>query len=89
MSFYLYIIQNNNGRFYKGVSAQPKIRILQHNNNEVASTAQKGPWKLVAVFLYPSKTEALIMERKIKKYSREKLLFKIAEHTNIVQQFIF
>ena len=89
MSFYLYIIQNSNGRFYKGVSAQPKIRILQHNNNEVASTARKGPWKLVAVFLYPSKTEALIMERKIKKYSREKLLLKIAEHTNIVQQFCF
>ncbi len=29
------------------------------------------------------------MERKIKKYSREKLLLKIAEHTNIVQQFCF
>jgi predicted GIY-YIG superfamily endonuclease len=89
MSFYLYIIQNAHGRFYKGVSAQPKLRILQHNNNEVVSTAQKGPWKLVAVFHFHTKTEVLIMERKIKKYSREKLFLKIADHQNVVQQFNF
>jgi predicted GIY-YIG superfamily endonuclease len=89
MSFYLYIIQNAHGRFYKGVSAQPKLRISQHNNNEVVSTAKKGPWKLVAVFHFHTKTEALIMERKIKKYSREKLFLKIADHQNIVKQFNF
>ena len=87
MSFFLYTIQNSNGVFYKGVSTQPRLRLLQHNNNEVRSTAHKGPWILIAVFLCASKTEALIRERKLKKYSRNKTITYIKQHDNIIQQF--
>jgi putative endonuclease len=84
MAFYLYIIQNLDGAFYKGVSQHPNTRLKQHNNNEVRSTSHKGPWTLIAVFLCESKTDALIRERKLKKYSRVKTQIYIAQYENIV-----
>ena len=87
MSFYLYIIQNSSGTFYKGISQHPLLRLYQHNCNEVRSTAGKGHWTLLAVFLCDSKTNALIRERKLKKYSREKTLIYITQYENIVHLF--
>jgi len=71
--FYLYVIQSASGKYYKGVSGHPLLRLAQHNNDEVQSTSGQGPWRFAGVFLFESKREALIQERKLKKYSREKL----------------
>jgi putative endonuclease len=85
--WFLYIIQSvASNKYYKGISQHPEARLLQHNLNEVRSTSQKGPWKLVALFACATKTEAIIRERKIKKFSTEKLRSKIASDQNLLNQ---
>ena len=83
MLFYLYVIQSPSGKYYKGVSGHPMLRLQQHNSNEVQSTAYQGPWRFVGVIAFESKREALIQERKLKKYSREKLETWLSGRENI------
>jgi putative endonuclease len=59
------------------------LRLQQHNSNEVQSTAYQGPWRFVGVIAFESKREALIQERKLKKYSREKLETWLSGRENI------
>ena len=83
MFFYLYVIETPSGKYYKGVSGHPLLRLAQHNNDEVQSTAGQGPWRFVGVIAFESKREALIQERKLKKYSREKLETWLSGRENI------
>ena len=83
MGFYLYVIASPSGKYYKGVSGHPLLRLAQHNNGEVQSTAGQGPWWFAGVFLFESKRAALIQERKLKKYSREKLEYWMSGRENI------
>jgi putative endonuclease len=83
MFFYLYVIESPSGKYYKGVSGHPLLRLAQHNSNEVQSTAYQGPWRFVGVIAFESKREALIQERKLKKYSREKLETWLSGRENI------
>ena len=46
-SYQVYVIQNENGRFYIGLSEDIDHRLSQHNNGESKYTRGKGPWKLV------------------------------------------
>ncbi|OLY94676.1 GIY-YIG nuclease family protein [Cnuella takakiae] len=74
MPFYVYIIQSEmDGSFYKGFTEEPAIRLNRHNNGETLSTRFKRPWHFVYMEQLPSKREALVRERGIKKYSREQI----------------
>jgi putative endonuclease len=69
MPFYVYIIQSQkDGSYYKGYSENPYARLTQHNNGESIYTAGKIPWILVCLLSFETKKEALIKERKLKKY---------------------
>ncbi len=56
--YYVYILKNNQGIFYKGYSTDLKARVKQHNNGEVKSTKSGIPWKLVYYEAFVSKTDA-------------------------------
>jgi putative endonuclease len=88
MGFYLYVIASASGKYYKGVSGHPLLRLVQHNNDEVQSTAGQGPWRFAGVFMFESKREALIQERKLKKYSREKLKNWMSGRENIAGDLV-
>ena len=88
MFFYLYVIESPSGKYYKGVSGHPLLRLAQHNNGEDQSTAGQGPWRFAGVFLFESKREALIQERKLKKYSREKLENWMSGRENIAGDLV-
>jgi putative endonuclease len=45
----------------------PEKRLWEHNNNFSRFTAGKEPWEIVYLKKYPTKTEALQAERKLKK----------------------
>jgi len=72
MPYWVYIIQSQStGRFYCGYSSDPQRRLRQHNDPEyqLSKTTKrfKGPWKLVHTMECADRSEAMILERKIKK----------------------
>ena len=67
---YLYIIYSPTlGRYYKGVSKNPGSRLIEHNTviDPTAYTAAVHDWKLIFQLKCESKTQALKLERYLKK----------------------
>ena len=86
MGYYVYIIESVvDGSFYKGYSENPYERLNQHNDGDSRYTSFKRPWKLVCLLSFDTKREALIKERKLKKYSHESMQALIASNQNILR----
>lgn len=89
MAYFVYIIQSDlDQSYYKGFTEDPMIRVQRHNAGESVYTRTKIPWKLVFVEELPSKREALIREKVLKKYSHQQIEMLIASPRNIVTKFI-
>ncbi|MBX2904473.1 MAG: GIY-YIG nuclease family protein [Taibaiella sp.] len=87
MAFYVYVIQSEkDNSFYKGFSENPSERLAQHNRGESSYTSTKTPWKLVHVEELPTKRDALIREKALKKYSHDQLISLINSPKNIITQ---
>jgi putative endonuclease len=72
MSYWVYIIQSQStGRHYCGHSDNVDRRISQHNDPQYLLTRTtkiwKGPWRIIWTRECTDKSEAVILERKIKK----------------------
>jgi len=61
-------------RYYVGQTANIESRLLRHNNGYVKSTKRGLPWKLIYKIEVNSRSEALILERKIKKRGAKRYL---------------
>ncbi len=84
---YVYIIQSlKDQSFYKGYSLDPQKRLIYHNLGRSRYTSSKTPWKLVAIFEFDTKSEALIKERKLKKYPRKSLVALIQSNRNLLNE---
>lgn len=71
--FYLYILKCNDNSYYIGHTDELEKRINQHSTGQgCLYTANKLPIQLMYFQEHPTRTEALIAERKIKKWSRAK-----------------
>ena len=74
MKWFVYIIESqSNGILYKGFTQDIEKRIWEHNNGFSRYTKDKGPWKLVFSKSFETKKEALIFERRIKKFNSQSL----------------
>jgi putative endonuclease len=63
---------------YVGFSEDPWSRLIQHNSKEEGTYSSKHkPWELKAVFLAESKSEALGIERFIKRQKSRKLIERL------------
>ena len=81
MPYFVYIIQSDKDKtFYKGFTEDIEKRLTQHNNGESRYISRKTPWKLVYLKEFNTKKEALIFEKKIKRYNAIFLQKIIAEH---------
>ena len=69
----IYIIENQSGIYYKGVTENLEKRLEEHNTNKSRFTSGKGPWVLVYFKNYPLKSEALIEEKRIKRLNHASL----------------
>jgi putative endonuclease len=88
MPYYVYIIANTtDNELYKGYSENPLERLKQHNQGDAQFTATKKNWKIVALFKFDTKKEALIFEKKIKRWNRTRLDKLIASSSNIACLF--
>jgi putative endonuclease len=86
-NFYTYIIYSEVfDKYYKGFSTNPKQRLIQHNLGESKFTSYFGPWILVHIEIYPNKKEALIREKKIKKYSKAQIIELSNSHLNKINE---
>jgi len=74
MPYFVYIIYSEKADlYYKGFTENPEQRLIAHNTDETYFTAGKGPWKIVYLKEFPSKREALIEEKRIKKLNRKSI----------------
>lgn len=74
-TFFVYIIiSQKSGRFYTGMSSNPKKRIDAHNLGLNKSTKNKGPWNQIWLSEPLSKKDALELESKIKKRGAKRFL---------------
>ena len=63
--YYVYIIESlQSGIFYKGCTSDYTKRLIEHNNGINDYTKGKGPWKLVFVQKFDTKSEALVGQGK-------------------------
>ena len=68
--FYVYILQSRqNSSFYKGSTNDIQRRLKEHNGGNVPSTIRYLPWHLVWYAVKDDRSEALILERKLKNLS--------------------
>ena len=72
LNYWTYILQSKtSGRYYCGSTGDLKRRIAGHNSPdyEGARTTKrfKGPWELVWYHRFPTRSEAMIKEKAIKK----------------------
>lgn len=76
LKWYVYIAQARTGRYYVGITPNPKKRLGKHNAGQGSKFAKdQGPFKLVYVSKHVySKSEARKREIQIKGWSRDKKL---------------
>ncbi|HLC83846.1 MAG TPA: GIY-YIG nuclease family protein [Bacteroidia bacterium] len=82
--YYVYILQSElNDSFYKGCTNDLERRLIEHNSGKEKSTKRYLPWKLVWYTTKNSRSEALVLERKLKNItSKERLLSFIKKHSS-------
>ena len=66
--YFVYIIYSKKlHEFYCGQSNNINSRLNQHNNGDTLSNKHGMPWTLVGYLKVSTRSEAMILERKIKK----------------------
>jgi putative endonuclease len=80
MRYYLYILKSKTKeKFYVGVSSNPQRRLIYHNSIEKGFTARYRPWEIVYAKEFHSKSEALKVERKIKRWKSRRMIELVIE----------
>lgn len=74
--YHLYILECSDKTLYTGITNDLKRRVKDHNTSKIGAkyTKARRPVKLIFSKEYPTKTEALREEYRIKNLSREEKL---------------
>lgn len=73
--YFTYIIYSlEKHRFYTGYSDDPARRLDEHNAGKTPSTKYGIPWKLAWISDHLTKTEAIKIEKRIKKRGAKRFL---------------
>jgi putative endonuclease len=73
MSFWVYILECVDGNYYVGHTDNLEKRMVEHEQNIIKCyTSSRLPIKLVFCSEFPSRDEAFVRERQIKRWSRRK-----------------
>tara|TARA_R110002124_G_scaffold107047_2_gene259269 strand:- start:3181 stop:3420 length:240 start_codon:yes stop_codon:yes gene_type:complete len=72
---FVYILfSETRSRYYVGQTADIIKRLERHNQGRVKSTRLGIPWKLVLQLIVETRSEAMILERKVKKRGAKRYL---------------
>ena len=64
--YYVYILQNEDGRLYIGSTSDLERRVRQHQDDEGGWTRGRGPWELVRQETFDDRAMAMKHERSLK-----------------------
>jgi putative endonuclease len=79
--YYVYILFSSvSSRYYIGQTSNVANRMQRHNSGYEKSTAPYAPWKLVLSLEKPTRSEAVILERKLKNLNTKDLELFIAKY---------
>ena len=77
--YYTYILYSiSKSKFYIGQTNDIDDRLKRHNNGLSTSTKSGIPWKIVYYIVFNSRSEAVLLETKIKKRGAKRYLEDIA-----------
>ena len=80
MLVHVYILwSESTQRYYIGVSQDVSRRLSEHNQKKSRYTQNGAPWKLVWQTQKPNRSEALILERKLKNLKSAKRIAEFIE----------
>ncbi len=78
--YYTYILKSaTSGKIYIGQTSDLKKRIDRHNTGGSLYTKDKGPWEVLYSFTFSTRSEAILLERKLKGYKNSKKVVAWAE----------
>jgi putative endonuclease len=81
MRWYAYVLRNETGRYYYGSTGRsPAVRLTEHNAGRGRWTKARGPWRLVHVEEFPTKTLAQARERFFKSGQGREFLKTLMEN---------
>lgn len=88
MEYFVYMIMDQAGRLYVGMSSDPRKRLLEHNQRKGADFTKSGLFSIVFLEKYPDRILARKREIQIKKWRRGKKLqliqiYSQGESTNL------
>ena len=64
MPYYVYVLESvRDGWLYVGQTSNLEKRLLRHNQGEVKSTKGRGPFKIVYIEKYKTRSEAIRREK--------------------------
>jgi predicted GIY-YIG superfamily endonuclease len=86
MAFTLYILECADGSLYIGHTDDLDERMAKHDAGNGGYTSSRCPLRLVHAESFPTRIEALTMERKLKHWSRAKKLAYIAGDWDAVKR---
>ena len=64
--YYVYVLRNDEGRFYVGQTDDLTRRLAEHNGGTAFSTRNRGPWHLVYYEELTTRASALKREHQLK-----------------------
>ena len=76
---FVYILQNNLGRFYVGSTDNLERRLKHHDGGHTPSTKRLGLMRLVLFQEYQTLSEARLVESKLKKLKRKDYIAKMVQ----------
>ncbi len=81
--YYVYILYSEkHDKYYIGQTNDVKARLERHNNGLENFTSKYIPWILVGFITKATRAEAVVLEKKLKNLSRERLPIFIAKYCN-------
>lgn len=85
MGWYTYIIQNELGRLYTGITTDPQRRLSEHNGSPRGAKATRAgrPWRFVYIQTAVTRTGAAQREYEIKMLTRAKKLELVQTHGEV------
>jgi putative endonuclease len=68
------IFSETRSRYYVGQTSNVNKRLKRHNKGIIASTKGGAPWKLILQIEISNRSEAMLLEKKIKKRGAKRFI---------------